>query len=36
MEEAENSFLLACPFKLLCLASGSSAFAALGMFLLLT
>jgi len=36
MEEAENSFLLACPFKFLCAASASSALAALGVFLLLT
>lgn len=36
MEETGNAFLLSCPFRLLCLASGSSALIAAGLILLLT
>jgi hypothetical protein len=35
MEETGNDFLLACPFRLLCIASGASGLIALGMYLLL-
>jgi hypothetical protein len=33
--EPESSILLACPFRLLCLASASSGLIALSVFLLL-
>jgi len=36
MEETGNAFLLACPFRLLCIASGTSGIIALGFYLLLT
>ncbi len=34
--ETDNSALLACPFRLLCLASGASALIALCVILLLS
>jgi len=36
MEETGNAFVLKCPFRLLCLASGTSAVIALGVYMLLT
>ena len=36
MEETGNSFLMACPFRLLCAASATSALIALAIYLFLT
>ena len=36
MEETGSTFLMACPFRLLCAASGASALIALAIYLLLT
>jgi hypothetical protein len=35
MEETGNSFLLYCPFRLLCMASAGSGLLALSVYLLL-